>query len=76
MRWVLAGRNDAIVAGAAGSDNLGVIHGVCWHPDIGIVTIFANFRCQNMCRVFAGCFYTVVAVCAVAGDTDVIEIRG
>ena len=61
MRWVLACRNDAVVAGAAGTDNLGVIHCVRWNPDIGIVTVFANFRCQNVRRVLAGCFNTVVA---------------
>ncbi len=76
MRWVLACRNDAVVARAAGTDHLGVIHGVCWHPDIGIVAVFANFRCQNVRRVFAGCLYAVVAACTIAGDTNVIEIRG
>jgi len=45
MCWVLAGRNDAVVAGAAGADHLGVIHGVRRDPDIGIVAVFANFSC-------------------------------
>lgn len=76
MCWVLAGCDNAVVARAASTDNLGVIHGVCWHPDIGIVAVFANLRCQNMRRVFASYLYAVVAACAIAGDTNVIEIRG
>jgi len=76
MCWVLAGCDNAVVARATGAYNLGVIHGVCWHPDIGIVAVFANFRCQNVRRVLAGCFNAVVAACAIAGDTYVIEIRG
>jgi len=76
MRWVLACRNDAVVTGAASADDLGVVHGECWNPDIGIVTVFANFRCQNVRRILAGCFNAIVAACTIAGDTYVIEIRG
>jgi len=76
MRRVLACRNDAVVAGAAGTDNLGVVHGVSRNPDIGVMAVFANFRGQNVCRVFAGRLNTVVAARAVAGDTYVIKIRG
>ena len=76
MRWILAGCNDTIVARTASADYLGVIHCVRWNPDIGIVTIFANFCCQNMRRVLAGRFNTVVAACAITGDTNVVEVRG
>ena len=75
MRWVLACRNDAVVAGAASADYLGVVHRVGWNPDIGVVTVLTNFRCQNVRRVLAGCFDAVVAACAIAGDTYVIKIR-
>ena len=76
MCWVLAGCDNAVVARAASTDNLGVIHGVCWHPDIGIVTVFANFRCQNVRRVFASCLNAVVAACAIASDAYVVKVRG
>ena len=76
MRWVLACCNDAVVAGAASANYLGVVHRVSWNPDVGVMAVFANFRSQNMRRVFAGRINAVVAACAVAGDPCVIEIRG
>ena len=74
MRWVLAGGNDAIVTGAASADYLRVVHRVSRNPDIGVMAVFANICCQNVCRVFAGRFDAVVAAYAIAGDADVIEI--
>lgn len=76
MRWVFAGRNDAVVAGTACTDYLRVVHRVSRNPDIGVMAVFANFRCQNMCRVLAGRFYAIVAARAIAGNSYVIEIRG
>ena len=75
MRRVLACRNNAVVAGAAGSNNLGVVHRVSWNPDIGVVAVLANFCSQNVRWVFAGRFDAVVAACAIAGDANVIKIR-
>ena len=75
MRRVLARRNNAIVAGAAGSNNLGVVDRESWNPDIGVMAVLANFCSQNVRRVFAGRFDTVVTARAIAGDADVIEIR-
>ena len=76
MRWVLACSNDAVVAGTASADDLSVVHGVRWRPDIRVMAVFANFRGQNVCRVLAGCFNAVVAACAIAGDAYVVKIRG
>ena len=76
MRWGFACRNDAVVAGTAGSNNLGVVHSESWNPDIGVVAVLANFCSQNMRRVLAGRFDAVVAACAIAGDTHVIKISG
>ena len=75
MRWILSCRNDAVVARAASADYLGVVHRVSRNPDIGVMAVLANFRCQNMRRVLAGRFDAVVATCAIAGDTYVVEIR-
>ncbi len=76
MRRVLACCNNAVVAGAAGSNNLGVVHRVSWNPDIGVVAVLANFRCQNVRRVLARRFDAIVAACTIAGDAYVIKIRG
>ena len=76
MRWVLACRNDAVMTGAASADDLSVVHGVGRNPDIGVMAVFANFCCQNVCWVLAGCFNAVVAARTIAGDADVVEIRG
>ena len=76
MRRVLACRNNAVVAGAAGSNNLGVVHRISWNPDVGIMAVFANFCCQNVRRILAGRFDAVVAACTIAGDAYVIKIRG
>ena len=75
MRRVLARRNNAIVAGAAGSNNLGVVHRESWNPDIGVMAVLANFCSQNVRRVLAGRFDAVVAAYAIAGDANVIKIR-
>lgn len=75
MCWILACRNDAVVARAASADDLGVVHCVSRNPDIGVMAVLANFSCQNVRRVLAGCFDAVVAAGAITGDTYVIKIR-
>jgi len=75
MRRILACRDEAIMAGAASADYLGVVHSESWNPDVGIMAVFANIRCQNVRRVLASRFDAVVAAYAIAGDADVIEIR-
>jgi len=48
MGWVLAGRNDAIVAGTAGANNLAVIDAHDRHENIGRMAVFAEVRRLNM----------------------------
>ena len=76
MRWVFAGRNDAVVAGAACTDCLCVVHRKSWNPDIGVMAVFANIRRQNVRCVLARRFYAIVAAHTISGNSDVIEIRG
>lgn len=76
MRWVLARRDDAVVTGAAHSDDLGVIHGHHWREDVSRVAIFTYVRCLDMCGAFSGCINAVMAADAVPGDIHMIEIRG
>lgn len=45
-------------------------------PHIRIVAILTDIGCQNMCRAFTRCFDAVVTARAIAGDADMIEIRG
>ena len=47
-----------------------------WCPYVGVVAILADIGCQHMCRVLTRCFDAVVAADAIAGDVQVIEIRG
>ena len=72
---VFAGCDDAIVTGAAGTQNLCVVYRVSGHPGVRVMAVFANIRRLNVSGIFAGGFRTVVAAKAVAGNANVIEIR-
>jgi len=76
MGRMLAGGDSAIVAGATGAEDLGVIDSLCRHPYSWTMAIFADVRGLNVCRAFAGRLYAVMAANAVAGDSHVIEIGG
>ena len=76
MVGCLAGRRNAIVAGAAGSQYLRVVDLNRWHPRGLAVTVFADVRRLDVCRRFASCLGTVVAAEAVVGYSDVIEYCG
>ena len=73
---ILAGRNLAIMTGAAGTDDLRVVNGIDRVPDIGIVAVLAKVRRLDMRCTLAGGFDAVVATEAITGDADVVEIRG
>ena len=75
MRQVFANGDDAIMAGAASPDNLGVIDHHYRRKDISRVTVFANIGCLDVCRIFAGSIRAVVTAHAIARDIDVIEVR-
>jgi len=76
MTLVLAGRDDAVVAGAAGADHLSVVGRVHRHPDVGRMTIFADIAGLDVRLILARRLGTVVAAEAIARDVDVIEVRG
>ena len=73
MRGMLAGCRGTIVAGVARTDNLGVINGVGWRPDIRRMTVFANEGGLYMRKSLAGCVGAVVTTRAVAGDACVVK---
>ena len=76
VRRVLAGGNDAVVAGGTTSNHLRVIDGHDGRKHIRGVAVVTDIRRLDVCRVLTGCVRTVVAAKTVAGDVQVIEIRG
>ncbi len=74
MRWRLAGRDIAIVAGLARSYNLSMINHGGRRPEIHAMTIFTNGGSQYVCIVFAGCVRAVVATGTIAGNARMVEI--
>ena len=75
MCRVFAGSDDAVMAGSATPDYLGVIDGHHRHEDIGAVAIFTDIRRLNMREILAGCVRAVMAADTVASDINVVEIR-
>ena len=75
MGRVFARRRQAVMAGAAGADNLVVVDSECWHPDIRVMAVFASIGGLNVVRRLASRFDSVVTAEAVPRDVDVIEVR-
>ena len=73
MRWIFAGRNGAIVAGATGTDDLRVIDNGRWKPQCVAMAVFANVGGLNVGRALASGSGGIVTANAVVRDTDVIE---
>ena len=72
----LAGCGDAIVAGATSADDLNVVDGVNWRPNIGVVAVFADIAGLDVGEILAGCIGAVVAVDAIVRNIRVIEVCG
>jgi len=75
MRGMLAGRDDAVMTGAAGTDDLGMVDRVSRGPDVRRVAVFADVAGLDVIWRLAGRVRAVMAAKAVASDVDVIEIR-
>ena len=76
VRRVLACGYYAVMAGAAGSEYLCMVHRVNGHPDIRVMAVFTNISRLNVRQVLAGGFDAVVATDAIANDASMIEIGG
>ena len=74
MRWVLAGRRDAVVTRSTGPDDLRMVNVERRHPCVGGVTILANVGCLNVVQILAGRIGAIVATGTVTRDIDVIEV--
>lgn len=76
MCRILAGSDYAIMAGAAGTDNLRVVDCVYRCPDVRVVAVLANVCRLNVCGILAGRFNAIVTTKAIAGNANVVKIRG
>jgi len=75
VRWVLAGRRDAVMTSATSANNLRMVDGKHGRPHITGVAVFADVARLHMRRVLTGGLRTVVAAETVAGNVHVIEVR-
>mgnify|MGYP003666318956 CR=1 FL=1 len=48
VRWVFAGRGNAVVAGSTGAKHLRVVHGIRRYECTCVMAVFANIRRLNM----------------------------
>ena len=76
MRRVLAGCNHAIVAGEAGTDDLGMVHGIGRYPKQVVVAVSANVAGRQMRRAFAFSTNPIMATETVVCDIGVVKCRG
>jgi len=72
---MFADRGGAVVAGTACTNDLYVVNSKSGCPNVGVVTILANFCCQNVRGVLTGRFDTVMTAGAVTGNPNVVEVR-
>jgi hypothetical protein len=72
---VFSGSYDAIMTGAATANYLCMVHGKHRHENVTGMAILADIAGLDMGKVLAHGFDAVVTIDAIAGDTDVIEIR-
>ena len=74
VRRVFAGRYYAVVTGAAGANDLGMVDGVNRYPDVRRMTVLANIGRLDMRQVLARSVGAIVATGTVARNIYVIEI--
>ena len=75
VRWVLTSCNYAIVTGATGADDLGMVDAKHGRKYVGVMAVLANVAGLNMRKVLADGIHAVMAVNAATGDIQMIEIR-
>ena len=73
VRRVLADRNSIVVAGLAGTNDLGVIHRHGRLKQRGAVAIFTNVGGQYVIQIFPDRIRSIVTTDAIARDIGVIE---
>lgn len=76
VRGILARGSDAVMTGAAGPNDLGVIDCECGRENVGRVTVLTDIAGLDVRQMLSGGFSTVVAAKAIAADIHVVEICG
>ena len=76
MRRIFSSRSDAIVTGAAGTQNLRMIHCKNRCECRVCVAVLANIGCLNVSEILACGIGAIMAANAVADDVHVTKIRG
>ena len=76
VSWILPGRRYAIVTRATSADDLSVVNGVDWRPNVGVMAIFADVACLNVCEILARRGAAIVAANAVIHKIRMVEVRG
>ena len=76
VRCVFADGRYAIMAGATGTDDLGVINRVRWNPQRAVMAVLTNIGGLYVGHGLAGGGRTVVTATAVTHDAGVIESGG
>ncbi len=75
VRRVFAGCNYAIVTGATGADDLGMVDAKHGRKYVGVVAVLANVAGLNMRKVLANGVHAVMAINAATGDIQMVKIR-
>jgi len=74
MGWVFAGRYEAVMTGAASTNDLRMVDGVNRHPNVRCMAVLADIGHLNMREVLACSVNTVMATGAIARNVYVIEV--
>ena len=72
---VFAGCNYAIMTGATGADDLGMVDAKYGREYVGVMAILANVAGLNVRKVLANGVHAVMAVNAATGDIQMVKIR-
>lgn len=74
MCRVFSGSCNAVVTGAACSNDLSMVDRIYWHPYVGVVAILADITRLNVGRILARRVRAIMAIDAIVRNVGVIEI--
>ena len=73
--WVFSCCREPIMTGAAGTQDLRMVHGISRRPDIAVMTVLADIGRLYVTQVLTGSVNAIVTTRAVSDDVHVIKIR-
>jgi len=71
---VFAGRDTAVMAADAGTDDLSMVNREYGCEDVGVMAVLADIAGRDVREVFTRCVNTVVAVDTIARNVQVIKV--